>query len=138
MSMKTYWYKKDLNYVDYYLMVSLIHAIVVKSVKPFILFMLLLAAFILLTRRRFFPFLCKLNISPENVTLTLFGKELCVLPRKRLYRSSIHIGKTPFIVFSSVTMPDQELRTLAALRRQKKAIIYPITDDMKLDFPEWF
>lgn len=138
MSTKTYWYKKDLNYVDYYLMASLIHAFVVKRLKPFISLSILLAAFILLTRRRFFPFFCKLNINSENITLTLFGKELCVLSRKDLHRSSIHIGKTPFIVFSSVTMPDQELRTLATLRRQKKAIIYPITDDMKCDFPDWF
>ena len=138
MNVKTYWYKKDLNYVDYYLMASLIHAIVVKRLKPFISLTVLLIAFVLLTRRRFFPFFCKLNISPDNIALTLFGKELCILSRMELHRSSIRIGKTPFIVFSSITLPDLELRSLAALRRKKQVIIYPITSDMKRDFPEWF
>lgn len=137
MNTKSYWYKKDLRNVEHYLIAAFSYAVVVYPFA-FISFCEILALFIFLTRRRFFPFLCKLNITPDNIALTLFGKELCILSRKGLHRSSIHIGKTPFIVFSSITVPDRELRTLAALRRQKKAIIYPITDDMRRDFPEWF
>ena len=132
-----YHFKKDLDYAACFLIWALLDSIRFK-LTAIIWYTLCMVLFILITYRRYYPFFAKLVICDEYVEKTAFGHSFAKLSRDHLQISIRLIKNKQFIVFSSVPTAHLLLKDLRKAVRNGNAIMYPVTEKMREDYPSFF
>ena len=84
------------------------------------------------------PLLRQAIISETHVEKTAAGYSFARLSRDHLQVSIRQIRRRQFIVFSSVPTAHLLLPDIRKVVRQGKAIMYPVIDQMREDFPQFF
>ena len=135
---KSYFHQKALKYVLIYSCLTFPWGLYRGEPVGILLYATLLAAFILLSKRRYFPYVSKLSISSDCIIKTQFGQEWIRLDRENVTVSTIRLYKTLFVVFLVRPLEGMDIRRIAKLQREGKAILYPYLPDMAKDFPELF
>lgn len=134
---KTYFHCVALKYVLYYMAATYTLALMNKP-RAIIWYSLILASVILLSNRRYFPYLSKLVISESRVEKMLFGHVKISMENEKNSVVQLRLYKTLFLVFLDQPRPYITITEAAKLQRKGKAIIYPYLPQMKNDFPELF
>ena len=134
---KTYFYFVALKYVFYYLAFTYTWALI-NNPRAVVWYTLILISVILLSKRRYFPYLTKLVISDSCITKTLFGYEKINLKSENICVSQLRVYKTGFVVFHNQPREYVTLSEAVKLQKEGKAILYPYLPQMKIDYPALF
>ena len=134
---KTYFYSAALKYVFYYIVFTYTWALI-NNPRAIMWYSLILVSVIMLSNRRYFPYLSKLVISDACIEKTLFGYIKANLKNDNIGVVQLRLYKTSFVVF--LTEPRSHISFSEAVKLQKcgKAILYPYCPQMKDDYPELF
>lgn len=132
---KAYFSEKSIMYVGYYVALTFTHALI-NNPRAVIWYTLILLAVIAFSKRRYFPYFSKLEISEERVEKTCFGRVQASLSADRLHVVPLTIYKTTFAVFLTKPHDTLTLAQAANLLKYRLAILYPYLPQMKADFPE--
>ncbi len=134
---KAYYDTKAIKYVSYYIAFTYIWSLI-KNPRAIVWFSLILAGFVGLSKRRYFPWFSKLLIDGHRVVKSLFGNERICLDIQEVTVVKLKIYKTDFVAFLSEPLGDVTIPEVAKLQKRKKAIMYPYMPEMAKDFPELF
>ena len=134
---KTYFSEKSIMYVVIYVALA-IGWMLRREPWTIIVYMLIMLAVNAFSKRRYFPFFSKLEISGERVEKTCFGHVQASLNADQLHVAPLTIYKTTFVVFLTEPHDTITLAHVANLPKYRQAILYPYLPQMKSDFPELF
>ena len=134
---KTYYFGKDVGLVATCMTCAVAWSILGKPMRLVLCSVFLLAC-IFLTHRKCYPFFAKLIISDTHVEKAAAGYSFARLSRDHLQVSIRQIRRRQFIVFSSVPTAHLLLPDIRKAVQKGKAIMYPVTDQMREDFPQFF
>lgn len=90
------------------------------------------------TDLKYYPFLGALRISDDEVVRTF-----CFIPIVRIQREAmdcrtLKIDGVEFAVFSRYSLDYADESTAKALAKHRDAILFPLSNRMREDFPEYF
>jgi hypothetical protein len=134
---KTYFSEKSMMYVVIYVALA-IGWMLRREPWTIIVYMLIMLAVIAFSKRRYFPFFSKLEISDERVEKTCFGRVQASLSTDRLHVMPLTIYKTTFAVFLTEPHDTITIAQVKNLLKYRLAILYPYQPQMKVDLPELF
>ena len=86
----------------------------------------------------YYPYISTLCISNSAIERRILGIVHTSLDRSTIHISYLTINKTKFVVFSAHKLEHYWEGSVAEMARKHEAIMYPITNKLLSDFPEFF
>lgn len=86
----------------------------------------------------FFPYFSSLHIGENEIERRILGIKYTIFPREKIFVVPIYINNAAFAVFTLEKIEHYSEWDVMKLAWKRKAIMYPVSPKMAMDFPEMF
>lgn len=113
-------------------------ALLDKRIVGFIIWSIVIVIIMIRHYHICFPYISTLHITDKVIERRILGIKYTSLPREQAFVAPLHINNTTFVVFTLEELEHYSERDIMELSWRHKAIMYPITKEMRRDFPDVF